>query len=151
LRGDDLNFLGSVLPHEITHVVLGDLFVDQPLPRWADEGMAVLAEPRSQVDRYTRTLHRNRERGQLVPIASILSKSEYPDAAAVTQFYIESVSVVEFLVNQKGPAEFVAFMHDTNQGFDPALAKHYGMRNVSALDDAWRRATFTDVDRLAGR
>jgi hypothetical protein len=33
------------LPHEITHVVLADRFNTKPMPRWADEGMAVLTEP----------------------------------------------------------------------------------------------------------
>ncbi|MFL5328160.1 MAG: hypothetical protein ACJ8C4_04540 [Gemmataceae bacterium] len=151
LRVDDSNFLGCVLPHETTHVVLGDLFADAPLPRWADEGMAVLAEPRSQVERYSRTLIRRREAGQLIHLGQLVSQTEYPSASMVTVFYIESVSVVEFLVNMKGPAEFVKFMHDASRGFDAALAKHYGFRSTADLEDRWLRATFTEVDRLAGR
>jgi tetratricopeptide (TPR) repeat protein len=148
LRADNPD-LGSVtLPHEVTHVVLGDLFADTTLPRWADEGMAVLAEPRSQVDRYLKTMVRLRREGKLVPLAQILTKPEYPDAASVTVFYVESVSVVEFLVNQKGPASFAAFVRDSADGLDAALQKHYGLRDVATLQDHWLRATFTEIDRL---
>src|SRR6185436_11357861 len=40
LRADNPELIGVTLPHEVTHVVLGDLFADTALPRWADEGMA---------------------------------------------------------------------------------------------------------------
>jgi hypothetical protein len=69
LRADEPNLLGGTLPHEVTHVVLGDLFADINLPRWADEGMAVLSEPRSQVERYGKTMIRLRQEGKLIPIA----------------------------------------------------------------------------------
>ena len=48
LRVDHPNLLRAILPHEITHVVLADLFPHQQIPRWADEGMAVLSEPASE-------------------------------------------------------------------------------------------------------
>jgi len=35
--------LKRVLPHEVTHAVLM-LHFGRPIPRWADEGAAVLAE-----------------------------------------------------------------------------------------------------------
>jgi hypothetical protein len=65
----------------------------------------------------------------------------------VTVFYVESVSIVEFLVNQKGPAEFAQFVHEATGGFDAALQKHYGLRDVATLQDRWLRATFTEIDR----
>lgn len=151
LRTDDPNFLGSTLPHEITHVVLADLFSDGSLPRWADEGMAVLAEPRGQVERYQKTLVNCRKRGQLLPLAQILAGSEYPDAASITVFYVESVSVVDFMVNLKGPTEFVAFLQAAKGDFNSALMKHYRIRNVAELQDHWLRATFTEIDRVAGK
>ena len=101
LRADEPNTLSNVVPHETTHVVLADLF-DAPLPRWADEGMAVLAEPRSHVDRYLRALVTSWKQSKLVPLAQVLKQPDYPDAAAITAFYVESVSLVDFLVEEKG-------------------------------------------------
>src|SRR5437868_7452220 len=54
LRVDDVNLLTRVLPHETTHLVLADRFTGRDLPRWADEGMATLAEPREAVERHLR-------------------------------------------------------------------------------------------------
>ena len=45
LRADHAGLVEAVVPHEVAHVVLADLFPTQQIPRWADEGMAVLAEP----------------------------------------------------------------------------------------------------------
>ena len=51
LRADHPTLLPAVLPHEITHVILADLFPTQQIPRWADEGMAVLSEPADEQQR----------------------------------------------------------------------------------------------------
>src|SRR5262249_50675662 len=45
---DPPTLVKAILPHEVPHVVLADLFPQQQIPRWADEGMAVLAEPASE-------------------------------------------------------------------------------------------------------
>jgi hypothetical protein len=52
LVADNPNLLPAALPREVTHVVLADIFSAPLLPRWADEAMAVLAEPRANVERY---------------------------------------------------------------------------------------------------
>ncbi len=41
--------LAETFPHELTHVVLADRFAGRTVPRWLDEGLAVLAEPRSKI------------------------------------------------------------------------------------------------------
>ena len=137
LRADEPNTVSNVIPHETTHLVLADLF-DAPLPRWADEGMAVLAEPRGQVDRYLRTLGTAWKQGKLVPLAQILKQPDYPEAAAITTFYVESVSLVDFLIEEKGPETLVAFLKDVqhNAGIDAALKKHYGYANVQDVQGA---------------
>ena len=35
----------TALPHELTHLILADRFSPRQVPRWSDEGMAVLADP----------------------------------------------------------------------------------------------------------
>jgi hypothetical protein len=152
LRADAPNLLTCVVPHETTHLVLGDLFADAPLPRWADEGMAVLAEPPARLDRFNRTLHSSRRQGRLVPLDKLLAKNEYPDAAMITVFYVESVSVVDFLVAEKGPQVFVQFVREAaRSGLDSALQKHYDCRGVAALQDRWLTKTFAEADaRVSG-
>jgi hypothetical protein len=38
-------WMTSALPHELTHVVLAEKFTRKQIPRWANEGMAILSEP----------------------------------------------------------------------------------------------------------
>jgi tetratricopeptide (TPR) repeat protein len=140
LHADEVNLLGCVLPHETTHVVLGDLFAGVSLPRWADEGMAVLAESPGQVERYLRTLRTRRQQGQLVPLTQLLGQAEYPDAATITVFYVESVSVVEFLAAEHGPVTFTRFVRDLPNGIEAALQRHYGIETVDRLEKRWLSA-----------
>jgi len=143
LRADEPNLLAGVVPHETTHLVLGDLFADVPLPRWADEGMAVLSEPRGRIDRYVQTLHACRQRGQLVPLEKLLVKADYPDAASVTVFFVESVSVVDYLVGVNGPRTFVEFMRDAQRGsVETALKKHYQCATIAELQARWLRKLY---------
>src|SRR5262249_34509429 len=51
LRADHPDLLRAVLPHEVTHAVVADLFPVQQVPKWADEGIAVLTEPVADQDR----------------------------------------------------------------------------------------------------
>lgn len=146
LRGDDANLLSHVLPHETTHLVIGELMADVALPRWADEAMAVLAEPRTQVERYARTLHRCRANGELVPLAQLLRQPDYPDAKQITAFYVESVSIANHLIEERDPKTFLVFLRDSSRGLDAALEKHYRCRNVAELQDRWLRKTFTASD-----
>lgn len=150
LRADEPNLLAAVVPHETTHLVLGDLFADLTLPRWADEGMAVLSEPRSRFERFAKTLHSNRRQGKLIPLTQVLGKDEYPEAGLITVFYVESVSVVEFLVAEKGPQTFVQFLRDSSKSsLDAALQKHYDLRGIEALQDRWLTKTFSEPDTRA--
>jgi tetratricopeptide (TPR) repeat protein len=143
LRADDPNLISHVVPHETTHLVLGDLFGEAPLPRWADEGMAVLAEPRSQVERYARTLHRCRAQGELVHLAQLMQRSDYPEAAGITAFYVESVSIVDYLVGERDAKTLVQFLRDIQRGkVDAALQEHYQCSSVAELEARWLRKLF---------
>jgi hypothetical protein len=143
LRADEPNLLTSTLPHETTHLVLGELFADAPLPRWADEGMAVLAEPRSQFERFVRTLHRCRAQGELVHLVQLMQRTDYPPAAAITAFYVESVSIVDFLVGERDAKTFIQFVRDSQRGnIDAALKKNYQCPTVAELEARWLRKLF---------
>src|SRR5207248_8894973 len=72
LRCDDPNLLGAVLPHETTHTVLVGNFGERFVPRWADEGMAVLTEPREKVERHLRNLPQHRSKGELFTLHQLV-------------------------------------------------------------------------------
>lgn len=147
LAADNLNLLPATIPHEVTHVVLTDLFPDPMLPRWADEAMAILAEPRENVDRYLRALPKVRREHQLFAVGQLLQMKEFPETAAITAFYVESVSLVDLLVAEKGPQNFSLFLQATQRyGVESALAKSYGIRSYDDLQQRWQRKAFKRGD-----
>jgi head-tail adaptor len=142
------NILVAVLPHEATHVVIASQFADQRIPRWADEGMAVLTEPRDRIDRHLRTLPYCRHENLLYSIKQLMTMSDYPnprpDPRCITAFYAESVSLVDFLSAEKGPQEFAAFLRDAvRTSYETSLEKHYGYHSFDELQQSWVRKAFS--------
>jgi hypothetical protein len=143
LHADDPNMLIGVLPHETTHVVLAGRFGPRDIPRWADEGMAVLSEPRERVELHLRNLPKHRSEGMLFPTATLTRMEKYPEPRAVGAFYAESVSLVEFLSKEKGTQVFSQFLHEAlDGGYEPALQKYYGIKDFNELDQRWQRYAF---------
>jgi hypothetical protein len=149
---DPATMLSAVLPHETTHIVLVGNFGDHVVPRWVDEGIAVLTEPNEKVMRYLVKLpglHRNR---QLLEIRQLVQTDNYPDDV----FYAESASLVEFLSKQKGPEAFTQFVRDGLQnGYEPALQRYYGYQSLAELEQHWlhyafgdRNTTFSTTSRM---
>src|SRR5262249_54192518 len=135
---DDPNLLPAVLPHETTHIVLAGRFGDHLVPRWADEGIAVLSEPREKVERHLRNLSRCRQEGQVFNLRHLMQLGEYPDPQHIGSFYAQSVSLVEFLAHERGHQVCTAFLRDgLREGYEPALQRHYGWRSFDELEQRW--------------
>ncbi len=146
LHVDNPNMLIAVLPHEATHVVLAGQFGGYAVPRWADEGMAVLTEPRDKVERHLQNLGRCRDEQQLFSVHDLMQMNDYPEPRRISAFYAESVSLVDFLSNQRGPQVFAQFVRDgLRGGYETALQKHYGYRDFNDLQQRWRQFAFGDA------
>lgn len=152
VRCDHPNMLTAVLPHETTHVVLAGGFTDVPIPRWADEGIAVLTEPREQIDRHLRNLSKHYQDGTLFSVRELVEQTyqpqqeKYPEARRIGAFYAQSISLVEFLTNLNGPQTLTAFIRDgLRQGYEPALQRHYGIRDFNDLQQRWMQHAFRTV------
>jgi tetratricopeptide (TPR) repeat protein len=139
LHCDVADMLTHVLPHETTHAALFGRFGRHLLPRWADEGIAILSEPREKVERYLRNVPTLRSRHELFSLSELLSMNEYPEARRGTAFYTQSIALVDFLSSQKGgPQEFTRFIRDgLESGFETSLQRHYGFRDVKDLEGRW--------------
>jgi hypothetical protein len=138
LRGDHPQLIAAILPHEVTHVVLADLFTEQQIPRWADEGIAVLAEPVSeQLSRAAELTGPLRE-GKVFKLSELMA-IDYPNEEAWNLYYAQSVSVTQFMVQQGTPAQFISFVRGAQQkGIDTALREVYHMEGSSELEQRWQ-------------
>jgi hypothetical protein len=139
LRADHPQLLAAVLPHEVTHVVLADLFTSQQLPRWADEGMAVLAEPSAEQNLRAAELHDALESGHVFDLSKLMSMMEYPDAKDWSLYYAQSISLTRFLVELGTPESFVQFVRELPRtGAEAGLRERYRISGFAELHDRWR-------------
>ncbi len=143
LRLDFPAMLTQTLPHETTHVVLAGQFGPRPIPRWADEGMAVLSEPREEIDRHVRNLPAHREAKQLFKMNELLAQADWPEAQRVGAFYAQSVSMVDYLSGLRDRQTFARFLKDgMTSGMEAALKKHYGIDGAGDLETRWLAQAF---------
>jgi hypothetical protein len=135
--------------HELTHIVIADRLDVAHLPRWADEGMATLADSMAKQERHHRDLVQAFQRGTVFRLGQLLSATDYPAQNQWGAFYGQSVSLVKFLVERDSPARFVEFLETARKdGYASALQSIYHIADVAALERQWRRAV-TESDPVS--
>ena len=145
LHTDEANMMTGVLPHETTHVVLAGRMGDQPVPRWADEGMAVLSEPKNRIQKHLDNLPKHARENTLFHVSRLMQMADYPEPKLVGPFYAQSVSLVDYLTRLKGPQAFSEFMKDgLKNGYESALSRHYGIQSYNDLNQSWWNACFSN-------
>ncbi len=138
VQGSLERILDSVIPHEVSHTIFACHF-RRPLPRWADEGAATLAEEDSERRRQRKLAEEVMPSKRRIPLRELLSITEYPkNMQHVLTLYAEGYSLADFLVQKGGKSRFLAFMQDAHvSGWDAALRRHYEEDNVEALESKW--------------
>ncbi len=132
--------LDSVIPHEVSHTIFACHF-RQPLPRWADEGAATLAEHESEKRRQLLMVNQILHTSQRIPLRQLLSMKEYPnDPQAVLSLYAQGYTLAELLVQTEGKARYLQFLAESDQlGWEQAFKKHYGYASLDALEQRWTK------------
>ena len=151
MRLDASGMMEAVLPHEATHVVLAGMFGTNHVPRWCDEGIAVLSEPNDKIDAHRRNLHKFSKDGQLFGLKELMELKDYPQPRRIGAFYAQSVVLTEFLTQQKNPRVLTEFIKDgLRHGYEQSLQKHYDM-TFSQLEQLWQQQVLSDPNRLTAR
>lgn len=161
-------FLESVLPHEIAHLIFRDFvgFVGE-IPLWLDEGVAQWEEEtkRNDIKLMVKRLYeadnllsiedmmrldiRNMKDKNIVYIRPTRTKNGDPATLflsldkLINTYYIESVSLVGFLIERYGSNSFAEFCRQLRDGkaLEDALKFAYPsyIRSLKDLDDGWRQ------------
>lgn len=138
VQGSLERILDSVIPHEVSHTIFACHF-RRPLPRWADEGAATIAEEESERRRQQKLAEEVMPSKRRIPLRELLSITEYPkNMQHVLTLYAEGYLLADFLVQKGGKSRFLAFMQDAHEsGWDASLRKHYEEENVESLESKW--------------
>jgi len=128
---------GGALAHELVHVILGTQY-PRRLPPWIEEGIASSYDElrRKQIRRAV--LAHFAERGSWPPVAQLLDlrRINRRDQTA----YTASASLTEFLLTRGDEARLLKFARaGQRDGWNAALDRHYGLRNVQELQAAWQK------------
>lgn len=159
-------FLESLLPHEITHLVFRDFVgFKGEVPLWLDEGVAQWEEQpkRKALRRVAKDYLANKrfyslsqlmrmdhaalnKKADIGPAAqnsntSVSQTGQQKDDAEITTFYIQSASLVGFLVERYGSESFTVFCRQLRDGksLEEALNFSYAsyMKNINELEKKW--------------
>lgn len=137
----------SALAHELTHVLVADYFGGKQLPRWADEGMAILADNVEKRQLHQRDLKLALSQRNAFHAAELLAVTDYPATSRIPAFYGQSASVVAFLCRRDSPAKFLEFVQlAMKNGHETSIREVYGLRGHAELEQLWRADFNTAID-----
>ncbi|MEQ8789006.1 MAG: hypothetical protein RIC55_22025 [Pirellulaceae bacterium] len=143
------------LAHELTHVVLAEQFGGSP-PRWADEGLALLADSAHKQGLHMRDLAYALRSGTTLRLGKLLSLDRPESPQQMAAFYAQSLSLVKFLVERDDHQQFLRFVQQAEVcDYDDALRNEYDINGVADLERLWRDsiesregAKFTPIGRI---
>lgn len=140
VRADRAGWFSGAMPHELTHVVLADRFIERAIPRWADEGIAVLADPMLKQVRHHRDALVAADTRTDFRAVELVSLADYPDERRQAAFYGQSAALVRFFLDRASPSHFVEFLALAGeQGYERALVTTYGIAGLAELELQWQR------------
>jgi len=122
----------GLIIHEAAHLMFGQVMGRDalPTPSWLNEGFASYADPFATV--YSGDSLSSRSN----PLRSMITLSGTP--TSINTFYQKSLSVVAFLIDDLGEANFQTFLDRLSKGdtVDEALTTVYGF-DIDGLDVRW--------------
>ena len=131
--------LAQVFRHELAHVALTDAVGAHPIPRWFNEGFAVMASGETSFERMW-TLSTATISDRLLPLAQV-ERSFPSDENKASIAYAEAADVLRFLIRREDRHRFRALVAELGDGstLDHAARQAYGVDLVT-LEHEWREA-----------
>lgn len=136
-------FLDALLPHEIAHLIFRDFVgFEGEVPLWLDEGVAQWAEQkkRALAKEAALFLIRNHQYFSLDELTTLDVRGS-SDNERVHYFYMQSVSLVDFMIRKYGPRSFTEFCRQLRDGktLNGALRHAYppSLGDLQKLEERW--------------
>jgi hypothetical protein len=162
---DSQDFVDSVLPHEMAHLIFRDFVgFHERIPLWLDTGIAQWAVVATRSQKH-KLVKQYADAGMLIPIEEMMTiqvekyrgstrtyvqpaigREGYtvilvPANKLVDLYYLQSVSIVGFLIEKFGPDRFAVFCRELRdlKTMDEALGSTYSnlVEDMAALERLW--------------
>ncbi len=140
------SFLEMVLPHEIAHLIFRDFVGFRGgVPLWLDEGVAQWQETAKRQESLS-TMPYLLRTGEAFTVRKITEMDirREPDARKVHIFYLQAVSMVDFLVRQFGSQRFTQLCRELRdgKGLEEAVARAYSpsLKDLEEFDVRWKES-----------
>lgn len=131
----------TALGHELTHAVISDIFKGQHLPRWLDEGIAILADAHEKQLRHADDWKQAKAQGTAFSLAGLVGAETYPSQSQFPAFYGGSASLTAFLARRGDSTKLLKFAEVTQKlGYDKALCEVYEIDGLVELERIWRQS-----------
>ncbi|MFH1800504.1 MAG: peptidase MA family metallohydrolase [Candidatus Omnitrophota bacterium] len=138
------DFLESLLPHEITHLIFRDYVGFQgEVPIWLDEGVAQWEEPaKRHVVRSIMRVYLESGRGYSLQDLTTVDVRNISAKPAVEIFYVQAASIVDFLIAKYGSDSFIYFCRQLRDGKSIGAALPFAyptqMRSIKEMEEKWK-------------
>lgn len=151
-------FLDEILPHELTHLIFRDFVgFGGEISLWLDEGVAQLLEREGKKRIESRWLAKELEwKKRLLPIRDLVVVTSFRlrhemSTRAVREFYVQSLSLVDFMIEKYGSTRFEKFCRQLKMGkrLDGALKSTYpsSLKTLENLQKRWHQFLREDVTK----
>jgi tetratricopeptide (TPR) repeat protein len=130
--------LKSVLPHEITHLIVNSSMSDQTaMPRCLHEGFAVMMEPTFRQEYFMNFLRLRIKSRDFIPLSDLISSRDYPRDPEF--FYAEGYALANFLVQDKGLNNAMMLIKNasSNAKAESELLRVSGRKSLDDLQVEW--------------
>jgi len=137
-------FLEALLPHEITHLIFRDYVgFKGEIAVWLDEGVAQWMElPKRKLAREYMQNYLAQGKGFSIKDLTEVDVRNVNVEAAVRLFYVQAISVIDFLINRYGTDRFIVFCRQLRDGksLKEALTFTYptSIRTLEELEAQWK-------------
>jgi hypothetical protein len=144
----NMNEVKRVVPHEISHQVLGQA-TENPFnnpPKWLDEGLAVYSQESGRDPFYEHALELA-AKGQVPPLATLNGDFPYDHDGAMAA-YAFSLSAVVYILDTWGDAGMARLIAAFPEGitYDDTIQQALGI-SFAELDRQWRADLIADAQR----
>ncbi len=137
-------FLDNVLAHEMAHIIFREMvgFNNPAVSLWLEEGVAVFQERRSKNQSVNSYLAGKIKTNTFMNLNQLngFDLIHAKDKQLVELFYLESYSLLNYLIGEFGKDKFVLFCQCLRDYRDLAKAFRsvYSFDSLQALEDSWK-------------